>query len=136
MHRMPIFMYVQSIRWQLNVSRRPLHRQKNTASSATTYLELISAIHFHINRGAGAFVCGEGSALTASIEGNRGMPRVKPPRTVEQGLVGETDSSEQRRNLCQRSDDHLPTEQTGIRGIGTAGSPGTKSICSLTGNVE
>ena len=42
--------------------------------------------HLHVNRGAGAFVCGEGSALTASIEGNRGMPRVKPPRTVEQGL--------------------------------------------------
>ena len=40
-----------------------------------------------INRGAGAFVCGEGSALTASIEGKRGMPRVKPPRTVEQGLL-------------------------------------------------
>ncbi len=39
-----------------------------------------------INRGAGAFVCGEGSALTASIEGKRGMPRVKPPRTVEHGL--------------------------------------------------
>ena len=39
-----------------------------------------------INRGAGAFVCGEGSALTASIEGNRGMPRTKPPRTVEKGL--------------------------------------------------
>ena len=35
----------------------------------------------HINRGAGAFVCGEGSALTASIEGERGMPRTKPPRT-------------------------------------------------------
>ena len=42
--------------------------------------------HLHINRGAGAFVCGEGSALTASIEGNRGMPRVNPPRTVEKGL--------------------------------------------------
>ena len=42
--------------------------------------------HMHINRGAGAFVCGEGSALTASIEGDRGMPRVKPPRTVDQGL--------------------------------------------------
>lgn len=39
-----------------------------------------------ISQGAGAFVCGEGSALTASIEGNRGMPRVKPPRTVEHGL--------------------------------------------------
>ena len=44
------------------------------------------SFHMHINRGAGAFVCGEGSALTASIEGKRGMPRVKPPRTVEQGL--------------------------------------------------
>ena len=42
--------------------------------------------HMHINKGAGAFVCGEGSALTASIEGNRGMPRTKPPRTVEKGL--------------------------------------------------
>lgn len=40
----------------------------------------------HISQGAGAFVCGEGSALTTSIEGNRGMPRVKPPRTVEKGL--------------------------------------------------
>ena len=33
------------------------------------------SFHMHINRGAGAFVCGEGSALTASIEGDRGMPR-------------------------------------------------------------
>ena len=33
------------------------------------------SFHIHINRGAGAFVCGEGSALTASIEGKRGMPR-------------------------------------------------------------
>lgn len=46
------------------------------------------SFRIHINKGAGAFVCGEGSALTASIEGNRGMPRVKPPRTVEQGLFG------------------------------------------------
>lgn len=41
------------------------------------------SFRLHINRGAGAFVCGEGSALTASIEGNRGMPRVKPPRSAE-----------------------------------------------------
>ncbi len=49
---------------------------------------LNSGFDFDINisQGAGAFVCGEGSALTASIEGNRGMPRVKPPRTAEHGL--------------------------------------------------
>nr|WP_235601224.1 NAD(P)H-dependent oxidoreductase subunit E [Tissierella sp. P1] len=40
----------------------------------------------HVNQGAGAFVCGEGSALIASIEGERGMPRVKAKRTVEEGL--------------------------------------------------
>jgi NADH-quinone oxidoreductase subunit F len=44
------------------------------------------SFNIHIAQGAGAFVCGEGSALTASIEGERGMPRVKPPRTVEKGL--------------------------------------------------
>lgn len=44
------------------------------------------SFNIQIFQGAGAFVCGEGSALTASIEGERGMPRVKPPRTVEKGL--------------------------------------------------
>lgn len=39
-----------------------------------------------IKRGAGAFVCGESTALMFSIEGKRGMPRVTPPRSVERGL--------------------------------------------------
>ncbi|MDR2391826.1 MAG: NADH-quinone oxidoreductase subunit NuoF [Planctomycetota bacterium] len=88
----------------------------------------------NINRGAGAFVCGEGSALTASIEGKRGMPRVKPPRTVEHGLF------------------NMPTVLNNVEtfatvpiiigdGVdaflkhGTAKSPGTKNF-SLTGNIE
>jgi NADH-quinone oxidoreductase subunit F len=41
-----------------------------------------------IMQGAGAFVCGESSALMASIEGHRGMPRVRPPRSAEVGLFG------------------------------------------------
>ena len=41
-----------------------------------------------IMQGAGAFVCGEGSALMYSIEGKRGMPRVRPPRSVASGLWG------------------------------------------------
>jgi NADH:ubiquinone oxidoreductase subunit F (NADH-binding)/(2Fe-2S) ferredoxin len=39
-----------------------------------------------IKKGAGAFVCGESSALMYSIEGRRGMPRQKPPRSTEAGL--------------------------------------------------
>ncbi len=42
-----------------------------------------------INQGAGAFVCGESTALTASIEGHRGMPRGKHIRTVAHGLWGQ-----------------------------------------------
>ncbi len=41
-----------------------------------------------LKRGAGAFVCGEETALIASIEGERGMPRRRPPFPVEQGLRG------------------------------------------------
>ncbi len=44
--------------------------------------------HLHIKAGAGAFVCGEETALLASIEGSRGMPRVKPPFPAEKGLYG------------------------------------------------
>ena len=62
--------------------------------------------HLHINRGAGAFVCGEGSALTASIEGDRGMPRVKPPRTVDKGLWAKPTVLNNVETLCQCSRDH------------------------------
>ncbi|MCL2547395.1 MAG: NADH-quinone oxidoreductase subunit NuoF [Oscillospiraceae bacterium] len=42
----------------------------------------------HIKEGAGAFVCGEETALIESIEGNRGMPRIRPPFPAESGLFG------------------------------------------------
>lgn len=51
---------------------------------------LNSGVNFriHINEGAGAFVCGESTALMSSIEGNRGIPRIKVPRSTEKGLFG------------------------------------------------
>ena len=90
--------------------------------------------HLHINRGAGAFVCGEGSALTASIEGNRGMPRVKPPRTVEKGLwekptvLNNVETYANVPGIILKGADWFKT-------IGTEGSPGTKTF-SLTGSIE
>ena len=92
------------------------------------------SFHLHINRGAGAFVCGEGSALTASIEGNRGMPRVKPPRTVEKGLW-------ERPTVLNNVETYANVPKIILQGaewyrsIGTAGSPGTKTF-SLTGAIE
>ncbi|MGN0466458.1 MAG: NADH-ubiquinone oxidoreductase-F iron-sulfur binding region domain-containing protein [Lachnospiraceae bacterium] len=88
----------------------------------------------HINRGAGAFVCGEGSALTASIEGNRGMPRVKPPRTVEQGLFAKPtvlNNVETYANVPMIINNGAKWYKT----IGPEKSPGTKAF-ALTGSVK
>ncbi len=89
---------------------------------------------FHINKGAGAFVCGEGSALTASIEGKRGMPRVKPPRTVEKGLFEKPtvlNNVETYANVPKI----LMKGAEWYRSIGPENSPGTKAF-ALTGNIQ
>lgn len=92
------------------------------------------AFHMHINRGAGAFVCGEGSALTASIEGNRGFPRTKPPRTVDHGLWAKP-------TVLNNVETYANVPMIVLKGhewfrtIGTEGSPGTKTF-SLTGSIE
>jgi NADH-quinone oxidoreductase subunit F len=46
------------------------------------------SFHLHVKEGAGAFVCGEETALMASIEGRRGMPRPRPPFPAQSGLWG------------------------------------------------
>ena len=92
------------------------------------------SFHMHINRGAGAFVCGEGSALTASIEGNRGFPRVKPPRTVEHGLFDKPtvlNNVETYANVPKI----IEMGADWYRTIGTDNSSGCKTF-SLTGAIE
>ncbi len=92
------------------------------------------SFHMHINKGAGAFVCGEGSALTASIEGNRGMPRTKPPRTVEKGLWEKPTVLNNVETYANVPKIILQGAQW-FRSIGTEGSPGCKTF-SLTGAIE
>jgi len=46
------------------------------------------SLRVHIKEGAGAFVCGEETALIASVEGRRGMPRLRPPYPAAKGLWG------------------------------------------------
>lgn len=88
----------------------------------------------HVNQGAGAFVCGEGSALIASIEGERGMPRVKAKRTVEEGLwrkptvLNNVETFANVRHIIMNGADWY-------KSYGTKNSPGTKAF-ALTGNVR
>ena len=92
------------------------------------------SFNLHINRGAGAFVCGEGSALTSSIEGQRGMPRIKPPRTTDKGLFGKPTVLNNVETFA-----NVPViinrGAAFYKGIGPENSPGTKAF-SLTGCIK
>ena len=83
--------------------------------------------------GAGAFVCGESTALMYSIEGKRGMPRIKPPRSAEAGLWNQPTNL----NNVETFANLNPIILNGgdwFASIGTEGSKGTK-VFALTGAV-
>ncbi len=129
------YIYVRA-EYPLAVSRleNAIKEAKRYGIIGTNILGTNFSFDFKINRGAGAFVCGEGSALTASIEGKRGMPRVKPPRTVEQGLFGKP-------TVLNNVETFANVPSIIINGakwyktIGPENSPGTKAF-ALTGNIE
>lgn len=87
----------------------------------------------HIYPGAGAFVCGESTALMYSLEGRRGMPRIKPPRSTEAGLWGQPTVLNNVETFA-----NVPAIIRNGGGwfasTGTGGSKGTK-VFALTGTV-
>ena len=87
-----------------------------------------------IRLGGGAFVCGEATALVASIEGNRGSPRQKPPHLSDHGLWGEPTVL----NNVETFANIAPIIRNGgawYRAIGTEKSSGTK-VFALTGHIQ
>ena len=63
-------------------------RHDRWACWAITSSDRVTTLRIQVMEGAGAFVCGEETALMASIEGKRGMPRPKPPFPAQSGLWG------------------------------------------------
>ncbi|MEA2520222.1 MAG: NADH-quinone oxidoreductase subunit [Chloroflexota bacterium] len=96
---------------------------------------LLGNLDIELRRGAGAYICGEETALFESIEGKRGEPRNKPPFPVEVGLFGKptaVNNVETLVNVLQivGSDEGAAA----YRAIGTDGSTGPKLFC-VSGNV-
>jgi NADH-quinone oxidoreductase subunit F len=90
--------------------------------------------HIKIKEGAGAFVCGEETAMMASIEGARGMPRPRPPFPAQSGLWGKPTNINNVETWAHAS----AIMQKGAgwwAGYGTQGSKGTKTF-SLVGKVK
>ena len=88
----------------------------------------------HIKEGAGAFVCGEETALMASIEGRRGMPRSRPPFPAQSGLWGKPTNINNVETFSNVSA-ILQNGASWYAGFGTEKSKGTKTF-SLAGKVE
>jgi NADH-quinone oxidoreductase subunit F len=86
-----------------------------------------------VMEGAGAFVCGEETAMIASIEGQRGMPRPKPPFPAQSGLWGKPTIINNVETLAHASR-ILNEGAEAFRSSGTQDSPGTKTF-ALTGHV-
>ena len=86
-----------------------------------------------LRRGAGAYICGEETALFESIEGKRGLPRLKPPFPTTAGLFGKPTVINNVETLC-----NIPTivlqGAAAYRKIGSAQSPGPKLFC-VSGDV-
>ena len=93
----------------------------------------------HLRRGAGAYICGEESAMIESIEGKRGLPRHKPPFVFQNGLFGQptlvnnVETLWWVRDLIERGPDwwtsHGRNGRTGLRSFSVSGrvrSPGMK----------
>jgi NADH-quinone oxidoreductase subunit F len=86
-----------------------------------------------IVEGAGAFVCGESTALMASIEGRRGMPRQTPPRSVERGLGGKPTSLNNVKTFAFVPQ-IISNGANWFASIGTEKSKGT-AVFALTGKI-
>jgi len=87
-----------------------------------------------LRRGAGAYICGEETALFEAIEGKRGLPRVKPPYPTTHGLFGKPTAINNVETLC-----NVPLilayGAARYRRIGTEQSPGPKLFC-VSGDVD
>jgi NADH-quinone oxidoreductase subunit F len=106
------------------------------AIAETRAAGLLGDLEIEVRRGAGAYICGEETALFESIEGKRGEPRNKPPFPVEVGLFGKPtaiNNVETLVNVLQIVGDEGGAPA--FRAIGTDGSTGPKLFC-VSGHVR
>jgi NADH:ubiquinone oxidoreductase subunit F (NADH-binding) len=119
-----VYVYV---RGEFRAERRALERALDAAGTA------LDGLRFHLVDGHGAYICGEETALLESLEGKRGMPRLKPPFPTEHGFRGKpTLMHNVETAAC------IPAivlrGGTWFRGLGRK-EPGTKLYC-VSGHVK
>ncbi len=94
---------------------------------------LLGALTIEVRRGAGAYICGEETALFEAIEGKRGFPRMKPPYPTTFGLFGKPTAVNNVETLCAVPP-IITRGANWFKSIGTEGSAGPKLV-SVSGHV-
>lgn len=111
-----------------------IHQAENIGLLGTNILNLGFEFSIEIRLGAGAFVCGEETALIASIEGQRGTPNPKPPYPSVSGLWGKPTIINNVETLANIPQIILKGAKW-FKTMGTASSPGTK-VFALGGKIK
>ena len=117
----------------LSVLEHALHEARAANLLGEHILGSDFSFEIELRLGAGAYICGEETALFESVEGKRGFPRVKPPFPTTQGLFGKPTVINNVETLC-----NIPLivsrGAAEYRRIGTEKSPGPKLFC-VSGDV-
>jgi NADH:ubiquinone oxidoreductase subunit F (NADH-binding) len=92
------------------------------------------SFRIQVHRGAGAYICGEETALLESLEGRRGEPRLRPPYPTSQGYLGQPTVVNNVETLC-RVPAIVRNGAAWYRLSGSPASPGTKMFC-VSGHVR
>jgi NADP-reducing hydrogenase subunit HndC len=126
------------IRGEYTLAQQRLHRAIEQAHEMGMLGKNIFGTDFsfelHVHSGAGAYICGEETALIESIEGKRGEPRARPPYPTTNGLWGKPTLVNNVETLANVA----PILRNGpewYRKFGTPSSPGTK-VYTILGNVN
>jgi NADH-quinone oxidoreductase subunit F len=129
------FLFVRGEYWEIaDILDRAVDEAYDAGFAGTNILDTGIRVELVVHRGAGAYICGEETALLDSLEGKRGNPRLKPPFPAIQGLYGGPTLINNVETLCNVP--HIVTNGADwFKGFGTEQSPGTK-VVSVSGCVQ
>lgn len=129
------FIYIRGeYEYQAKLLEHAIAQAENAGYLGERILDSDFSFHIHVHRGAGAYICGEESALLESLEGKRGEPRMRPPYPVTNGyrgqptVVNNVESFAMVRHIVLNGADWY-------KNLGKPNSPGTK-IYTLLGQIK
>jgi NADH-quinone oxidoreductase subunit F len=129
------FIFIRGEYWEIaDILDRAVAEAYEAGFAGENILGTGCAVDLVVHRGAGAYICGEETALLDSLEGKRGNPRLKPPFPAIQGLYGGPTLINNVETLSNVP--HVVNNGADwFKGFGTEQSPGTK-VVSVSGCVQ